>query len=240
MILHGARVGLAGAAVLVVTSGCGVAGTGVQPGAAATVGDATVSSSTVDEYAAYFCDALDDGALGEVGAVPGAELKQGVAGNLTRRLAAEQFAEDLGITPDDYYQQVAAQAEASLTALPDDATDALVEVQSTQAYVDSVALVAGEEALVAEGDPDPGPDAAQERGQALFAEWLADQDVEIDPALGVELDDTGALTPVDGSTSVAASDLAVAAATSPVDEAGQPVPGYSDYVASLPASQRCG
>ncbi len=240
MILHGARAGLAAAAVLVVTSGCGVAGSGVQPGAAATVGDATVSSATVDEYAAYFCDALDDGALGDVGAVPGAELKQGVAGNLTRRLAAEQFAEELAITPDDYYQQVAAQAEASLTALPADATDALVEVQSTQAFVDSVALAAGEDALVAEGEPDPGPDAAQERGQALFAAWLADQDVEIDPALGVELDDTGAPAQVDGTTSVAASDLAVAAATSPVDDAGQPVAAYSDYVASLPASQRCG
>ncbi len=240
MILHGARVCLAGAAVLVLASGCSVAGTGVEPGAAATVGDAMVASSTVDEYAAYFCEALDDGALGEVGAVPGAELKQGVAGNLTRRLAAEQFAEDLAVVPDDYHRQVAAEAESSLTALPADARAALAEVQSTDAYVSSVALAAGEQDLVADGDTDPGPDAAQERGLSLFAAWLAEQEVRIDPSLGVGLDESGALTQVDGSTSVAASDLAVAAATSPVDEAGQPVPAYSDYVASLPASQRCG
>ncbi len=240
MILHGARAGLAGAAVLVVAGGCGVATTGPQPGAAASVGGATVSSSTVDQYAAYFCDALDDGALGEVGAVPGAELKRGVAGNLLRRLAADRFAEELGVEPDDYYQQVAAQAEASLTALPEDATAALVEVQSTEAYVDSVALAAGEQVLAEEGDDDPGPDEAQQRGLSLFADWLADQDVEIDPSLGVGLDETGALEQVDGSTSVAGSDLAVAAATSPVDEAGQPVAAYSEYVASLPASQRCG
>lgn len=241
MSLHRARTRAAGAAVLaVLAAGCGVAGTDFQPGSAARVDGGSVSTGTVDEYATYFCEALESGAFGEVGAVARAELKQGVAGNLTRRLAAEQFAEEYGVDTGPYYERVRAQARESLGDLSEEAGAALVEVQSAEAYVNDVALAAGEDALVAEGTEDPGPDAAQERGNELFVQWLADQDVEIDPSLGVELAEDGSWVRTDTSTSVAGSTRAVVSAGSPVDEAGQPNPEYTDYVGTLPPSQRCG
>ena len=228
------------AAIALLASGCGVAGTDFQPGAAATVDGGSLPTGTVDEYATYFCEALESAAFGDVGAVARAELKQGVAGNLTRRLAAEQFAEEYTVDTGSYYEQVRTRARESLGDLPEDAREALVEVQSSEAYVNDVALAAGEEALAAEGDDEPGPDAAQERGNQLFTQWLADQDVEIDPSLGVELAEDGSWVRTDTSTSVAGSAMAVVSAGSPVDEAGQPTPGYSEYVDSLPTSQRCG
>lgn len=223
----------------VLVSGCGVAGTDYQPGAAATVEDATLSTDTVDRYATYFCDALDAQAFGEVGQVARLELKQGVAGNLARRLAAEEFAAQYDLEPGDYYQQVVNQAREGLGDLPEAALDALVEVQSSEAYVNEVALAAGERSLTEDGE-DPTQEAAQERGNQLFAQWLADQDVEFDPSLGVELADDGTWVRTDTSTSVAGSSQALVAAGDPVDEAGQPDPAYTSYVASLPSSQRCG
>lgn len=243
MTLHRARVGLAGAAVLVVTSGCGVAGTDFQPGAAATVGGAELPSGTVNEYAGYFCDALESEAFGDVGAVARSELKQGVAGNLTRRLAAEQLAEQYAVDPGEYYQRVRAEAQQDLGDLGDlsqEATEALVEVQTTDAYVNGVALAVGERVLVEEGEENPGPQAAQARGAAVFTQWLAEQDVEIDPALGVELAEDGTWARADTAASVPGSDLAVVAGLGAVDEAGQPIEDYAAYVSSLPASQRCG
>lgn len=240
MILHRARVGLAGAAVLVVTSGCGVAGTDFQPGAAATVGGAELSSDTVDEYVGYFCDALENEAFGDVGPVARSELKQGVAGNLTRRLAAEQLAEQYDVDPGEYYQQVRAEAQQSLGDFPEDATEALVEVQTSDAYLNAVLLAVGEQVLAEQGEQDPGPQAAQERGVAVFTEWLAEQDVEVDPALGVDLAEDGTWARTDTATSVAGSDLAVVVGSGAVDEAGQPIEDYAAYVSSLPASQRCG
>lgn len=231
------RVALA-AAVLGAT-GCSVAGTDFQPGVAAEVDGATLSSGTVDEYATFFCEALETGAFGEVGAVARGELKQGVAGNLARRLAAEQFAEDYGVAAGAYYEEVRTQARQGFAAVPEDARDALVEVQASDAYVNAVALEAGEDALAAEGD-EVGPEAAQQRGLELFAQWLADREVEIDPSLGLELAEDGSWVPLDTSTSVAGSGAALVADAEPVDGAGQPNPEYSSYVASLPASQRCG
>ena len=240
MILHRARVGLAGAAVLVVANGCGVAGTDFQPGAAATVGGAELPTGTVNEYVGYFCDALESEAFGDVGAVARSELKQGVAGNLTRRLAAEQLAEQYAVDPGEYYQRVREEAQQDLGDLPQDATEALVEVQTTDAYVNGVALAVGERVLVEEGEQDPGPQAAQARGAAVFTQWLAEQDVEIDPALGVDMAEDGTWARADTATSVPGSDLAVVSEIGAVDEAGQPVEDYAAYVSSLPASQRCG
>ena len=233
---HGAAVL---AVVAVLGTGCGVAGTDFQPGVAVAVDDATISSSTVDDYATAFCEALESEAFGEVGAVARGELRQGVAGNLARRLAAERFAEEYGVEAGTYYQEVRTQAGQSLAGLPADVRDPLVEVQSADAYVNAVSLEAGEDALAADG-AEVTVEAAQQRGLELFAQWVAERDVEIDPSLGIALAEDASWVPQDTSTSVAGSGAALVAGAAPVDAAGAPNPEYTSYVASLPDSQRCG
>ncbi len=222
-------------------SACSVAGTDFRPGVAVEVDGASLSSGTVDEYASYFCEAIDSGAFGaDVGAVARGELRRGVAGNLARKLAAEQFAADYAVTPGSYYDTVRAQSAQTLTSLPEDARAALVDVQSADAYVNEVALAAGEQALAAEGREDVKPAEAQDRGAQLFASWLSQNGVEIDPSIGITLAEDGSWVPEDASTSTASSSAAVLGLSDPVDDTGQPNPEYTSYVKSLPDSQRCG
>ncbi len=233
------RGGALGAAALLL-AGCGVAGTGFQPGAAAEVDAGDLSLDTVDAYTTAFCEAIDSGTFGDVGQVAKGELRQGVSGNLVRKLAAEQFADEYGVEPGAYYNQVRTQVADQLTDQPDAVADALVEVQSADAYVNQVTAAVGEAALRREGEDVPRPADSLERGQQIFAGWLAEQEIEINPALAVRIAEDGSWEPADGSTSVAASSTALLSNRSPVDAAGQPDPEYTAFVASLPSSQRCG
>lgn len=237
-------------AVLVATLGlalsaCGVAGagTGVHPGVAASINGDSLSSSDVDAAATSFCSALSSGAFGQVGAVSRSELRQGVAGNLLRQTAASQFAAEQGVTIGPYYDTVRAQAADSLPdGLSEDQRDALVEVQSADTYVSEVALAVGEKDLGDGATPSAKipPDAAKARGAELFAQWLADQDVSIDPSVGIALGPDGSWAPADTTTSVALSSTARLAASDAVGADGKPDPTHTAYVQSLPASQRCG
>ena len=226
----------------VLLSGCGVTGTDWRPGLAAEVGDDSLSSDEVDEYTGYFCDALDEGTFGQVAALPRGSLRQGVAGNLSLRLAADQLADDYGVTPGDYYQQVRSQAAESVSDLPDDARGPLVDVQSAPIYVSEVSLAVGRELLDREGGDSTDPDAAAARGQEALLAWLDDHEVDFNPSLNIRLTEDGGWEPAGGSdaTSVAVSDIATAGADDGVDDAGQPTPEYTAYVADLPASHRCG
>lgn len=227
-------------ALAVMAAGCSVAGTGFQPGTAAQVNGADLETETVNDYATSFCSAIEAGAFGPVGSVARAELRQGVAGNLVLKLAAEQFAEEYGVQPGTGYETARTQVAQGAAALPEGATDALVAVQSAPAYVDGVAVAVGQAALTREGVTAPTPQEALQRGTEIFAGWLAEQQIEIDPSLGIEITDQAGWALADRSTSVAASSTAVLSSGSPVDEAGQPDPEYTAYVASLPESQRCG
>lgn len=230
--------GLGAAALLL--AGCGVAGTGFQPGAAAEVNASDLSLDTVDAYTTAFCEAIESGTFGDVGQVARSELRQGVSGNLVRRMAAEQFAAEYGVEPGPYYNEVRSQVTDQLTGQPDTVSDALVEVQSADTYVNEVAAAVGKAALEREGEDRPRPADSLERGQQIFADWLAEQEIDINPALSVTLAENGSWEPVDGSTSVAASSTALLSTASPLDAAGQPDPEYTAFVASLPSSQRCG
>lgn len=223
-------------------SACSIAGTGVQPGLAASVAGEAITSARVDEAATAFCEALSDGAFGDVGAVARSELRQGVAGNLLRQAAAERYAAEQGVTIGPYYAKVRSQTLESLPeGISEEAAEALVDVQSAPTYVNEVALAVGEKDLATGDDGEQvAPDAAQQRGTELFAAWLAEQDVEIDPSLGVALADDSSWVPADTEVTASSSSTAILAGLDPVGADGAPDPKYSAYVSSLPASQRCG
>ncbi len=238
-----ARTGLA--ALLTVgalgLSGCGVAGTDWQPGLAAEVGGEDITSSQVDDYATDFCAILDSGALGpSVGVVARGELRAGIAGNLVRKVAAEQFAAEYGASPSAYYERTRTDVASRYPDATESELASIVDVQTADVYVNEIAAAVGESTLVHDGTDSPSPEESLERGLEVFADWLRGQRVTIDPSLGIDLSDDGSWQTTDASASIPASAAAVIRAGGPADEAGTPNPDYASYVAALPSSQKCG
>ena len=222
-------------------SSCGVAGTDWQPGLAAEVGDEDVTTSQVDDYATDFCAILDSGALGPgVGVVARSELRAGIAGNLVRKVAAEQFAAEYGASPSSYYETTRNDVADRYPDASESERASIVDVQTADVYVNEIATVVGESTLTREGTSSPSPDESLQRGLEVFAEWLRDQSVTLDPSLGIAIADDGSWEAADSSTSVPASAAAVISAAGAADASGVPNPDYAAYVASLPSSQKCG
>jgi len=227
-----ARLAVAGtaAALTVVLSGCGVTGTSFQPGVAAQVDDRTVTTDRVDEIVGSYCDALQDqlGADGSV--VPLSYFRGGVAGQLALVLAAEQLADDYGVEPTTDYERAVSGIEAQTTALTDEQREAVVEVESSSAYIGAVQLAVGAQLLTDEGVTDATNDQVGQRGVEAFNEWLADHEISFNPEYGVTIKD-GALVAVDTQLSYPVGEAAKAGV------ADEPDP---DYAEGLPESQRCG
>ena len=218
--------GLALASTVLLT-GCDSA-PAFSPGVAARVGDETISVNTVDEVTATYCDAAEQ--QFEEGQVLAQHYLRGqVAGNLTLRSAAEQFADEVGVTADEEYDQAVAAAEESLAGTPDDQIQALVDVQGATTFVGAVEKAAGETILDERGDTG-GEKAARAAGQEAFLAWLDDNTVEINPTFSVSIKD-GAAVPTDTSISFGLSQVVEQADASEPDTA---------YAATLPEPQRCG
>ena len=219
--------GLALASTVLLT-GCGSV-PDFSPGVAAQVGSDTVSMRTVDDVTTSYCAAAEK-QLQQGQALPQHYLRGQVAGGLALRAAADQFAAEHGVTADPEYAKAVAQAEESLKALPADQRQALIDVQGAAIYVQAVEKSAGEAILRDAGRANASAKAAQAAGQKAFTEWLADQDIRMDPRLGVSIDQ-GSTAPADTSLSFAVGDTAKSAdATSP----------DTQYAAGLPEAQRCG
>lgn len=195
-----------------------------NPGVAAQVGDDTISMGTVDDMTTAYCQAAET-QLQEDQALPLHYLRGQVAGSLALRAAADQFAAEHGVTADPSYDAAVKQAEQSLADLSEAQRQAIIEVQGAATYVAAVEKAVG--ATLGGGGGDKAKQAA---GQQAFQDWLADQDVSIDPRFGVSIGD-GTSQPADTSLSYGLSDTASKA------DADQP---DTEYAGALPDSQRCG
>ena len=215
-------VGVAIAATVLLT-GCNEV-PAFTPGVAARVGDDTISVSTVDDMTADYCAAAET-QLQEGQALPQHYLRGQVAGSLALRAAADQFAAEHGVSADPSYDAAVKQAEQSLADLSEAQRQAIIDVQGAATYVTAV-----EKAVGASLGGGGGDKAKQAAGQQAFQQWLADQDVSIDPRFGVSIDD-GTSQLVDTSLSYALSD------TSTKADADQP---DTEYAGALPDTQRCG
>ena len=215
-------VGVAIAATVLLT-GCNEV-PAFNPGVAARVGDDTISVSTVDDMTADYCAAAET-QLQEGQALPQHYLRGQVAGSLALRAAADQFAAEHGVSADPSYDAAVKQAEQSLADLSEAQRQAIIDVQGAATYVTAV-----EKAVGASLGGGGGDKAKQAAGQQAFQQWLADQDVSIDPRFGVSIDD-GTSQLVDTSLSYALSD------TSTKADADQP---DTEYAGALPDTQRCG
>ena len=205
----------------VLLSSCGA----LHPGAAAVVGDQTISMSKVDQVAGDYCHAITKQLQGDSQVVPLNFFRGGVAGSLALRSAAEQVAAEYGVQPEAVYDHKITDLQKATVNVPEEYKDAVIEVESTSAYVEGVQAAVG-----AAQDPKLGYIESQKAGQQIFNDWLSQHPVTFDPSLGVTLQ-KGNIARQDGSLS-----YAVGAAAKNGDAAN---PDHQ-YAAALPSSHRCG
>jgi len=219
---------LAGLALVstVLLTGCGSV-PAFNPGVAARVADETITVKTVDDVSEAFCASLE--AQPEATAFPLRFLRGYITGTLALRSAAEQFADEVGVAPGKRYTEEAAAAEESLSSVPEEEREAVLEVRTTDSYVQEVKLAAGKELLDEQGQ-DGDVEAAFAAGSDAFVSWLDDQEVRIDPKFSVSIEG-GQAAPTNTSISYPLSAGAV--------KADAPEPDPED-AAALPDSQRCG
>lgn len=207
-------------------TGCGI-DTGANPGAAARIGDATVSNRDVDRTSVDLCQAVEPQLQGQV--VPMSYVRSAVVTNLVIREVADGIAGEYGVSAGDTYDEAVSAAEMQVGDLDEAQTDAYILMNTTGPYVTDILTAAAAKSLAAEGVPaKAAADLAEQRAAEIMAAWPVEQGVEIDPRYGVEFVD-GQFANVDTSLSV------------PVSEVG--LRGASEdpsWAADLPAGLRCG
>ena len=88
--------------------------------------------------------------------------------------------------PTSSYQSDLAQLEPQLEELDADEQDAVREVIGAQTYADDVLTQIGASSLSDQGTDDASADDQLAEGRKLLSEWVADNDVEINPKYGIE------------------------------------------------------
>lgn len=206
------------AAIALVTTGL-LAGCGeTHPGVAVRVGDRQVPTSEVADLTTAYCDAVAD-----AGAQPVSlrSVQESVVSAVAARTAVDAFAAPYDVTPGPAYTRAVNAQRAQLGDLDEEARDAVVTVATVSDYLQALTTA------VAEQKGASGAGAAEE-GQRLFAAWLQEHRVVLNPRYGLELRDDQ-MHRVDASLSVPVSAVA-----------RQDKDGGSSDVASLPPAQRCG
>ncbi len=206
---------LVAAAMTVVLAGCG----SVHPGAAAVVGDTTISMERADDVATVYCR-LTVLSAGEGTPVDNADVRRQAVTDLVAGIVAREMAEEAGVTVNpSSYEITPAQRKEIAQAFPDDQLDTVVE-----AITDSQRTYAIAEQLGAREVDDPNAQAQQlrEQGVQMIRAELARRDVRFDPRFGIS---------GDGSQKAATGSLSV-----PVEAPAETPESEQE---GLPATQQC-
>jgi hypothetical protein len=222
------RVAALGAAAVMALAGCGL-----TPGAAAVVGDETITTAELDDAAQALCAANIAGAEARGQSSPvlaSRGARQGALQVLIESELTHQFAASRGVEPDQ--QQVSQAVEANQSALamiPKSEREQFVELLRGFAEGQVMLLEIGRNALAEQGNEDPTEQEATAEGLRLRQQWAEQHsDVEVAPKYGAYED--GALRPGSGSLSIPVSERA---------RAGAVADPPSGWVSELPASQTC-
>jgi len=214
----------AGAALL-------LAGCGLNPGAAAVVGDTRIGDDQVDDAASALCAANIAGAAAQ--GQPKPELatrgaRQAALSLLIDSELSHQYGDANGIDPARAeLSNALAQNQQTINALPEDRREDFEKLLRTYVEAKMIVKEAGRQAAGA----DAGPDQLAAAGIQQRNEWLAEQDieVEVDPRFGEYKD--GGIDGSGGSLSVPVSDRAAA---------GDSTEPSQEWVSDLPMTQKCG
>jgi hypothetical protein len=222
--------GLAAAALAL--TGCG-ASIGIHPGSAIVVGDRTMSMSKVDSTSTLYCQAYVPTIQQQGGGkIPMRYLRQFVAASLAERFIGEGLAAQYHVAPAPGYRQNQAQVQQQFSQAPADQLAAVLDVEGGDPYLQNVQVAVGQQLTGNYGQANADIKAAQQRGIVATQDWLKSHSVEIDPALGVTVEN-GQVKRVRDDTSYPVSALASAGA----QQTGAPDPSYT---AALTPSQLCG
>lgn len=219
---------LLGAGGLLLT-GC----SGLAPGTAAVVEGTRITSASVDDLAEAQCSLIEQAAeSGQTQPVPLASIKQQSLQLLLDIELDDAFAEDEGVEPPEALVRfIDEQLQSELQGLSGRAGEVYGETLSRYAASRAAVVQAGAERTGQEATPE-NIEPLITAGVELRDRWAADADVDVDPRYSPDAD--GRPGAGSGSVSAAASDFAVQGSAEQSD------PEYPAYVASLPASQKCG
>ena len=214
----------AGAALL-------LAGCGLNPGAAAVVGDTTISDDQVDDAASALCAANIAGAAAQGQPKPELATRGARQAALSLLIDSElslQYGEANGINPARAeLSNALAQNQQTVNALPEDRREDFTDLLRTYVEAQLVVQEAGRQAA----GPEASPEQLAAAGVQQRNQWLAEQgvEVELDPRFGEYQD--GGIDGSGGSLSIPVSDRAAAGDNT------EPSP---EWVSDLPMSQKCG
>lgn len=217
-----------GAVLAAVAVVLGLAGCGTHPGSAAVVGDVSIGQDQVDDAATALCAANISGARAQ--GQPAPELASRGARSAALQILidtelSEQYARSEDISPSARaVSEIIAQNGRGIAQLPPSVRPAFRSLLTGFAESQQVLQQAAAQRV---GGQVPAEQLLAE-GARLRQQWARGVTIDVDPRFGEWRRD--ALAAGSGSLSVPVSDSAVAGAN--------PNPA-ADFVADLPASQKC-
>lgn len=201
---------LAAAATTLVLAGCG----SVHPGAAAVVGDTTISMERADEVASVYCK-LSVLSAAEGTPIDNADVRRQAVTDLVVGVVAQEMAEDANIEVNpSSYEITPTQRQEIAQSFPDGDLDLVVQAINESQHTFAIAEQLGAQSI---DDPDAEAEQLRDRGVRLIQAELARRDVRFDPRFGIKSD---------GTQKAATGSLSV------------PVDAESDQE-GLPATQQC-
>jgi SurA-like protein len=224
------RARIAKMSALVAGAALALSGCGLHPGAAAVVGDTTISGAEVDDAAAALCSANITGAKAQGQPKPDLAsrgARQAAVQLLVDTELSQQFGEEKGVEPEkSKVSSAVAQNKQTLDLLPEANKADFEALLRDYAEGQLMLIQIGRQSLA---DSSADDNAALSEGTKLRNKWARSVDVEVDPRYGSYAQ--GTLTPASGSLSVPVSQRATAGANADPS---------ATWVAALPMSQKCG
>ena len=222
-------------------SACGVAEQQIRPGVAAVVDGTDISADDVDRNVDGTCDFLDS--QPDALSFPRVTVRRLLVETLVREEAARRLVDDLDVElPEEYDDQIAG-IDLAYAEAPDDQAEAMRTGDKASTYVALAGRAIGDALLREESGSEPGnPELIAARGAEAIEEWIADNDVELNPTYGLGLDG-GTFVAVDGLSVPASSGAVFAQGVADIDINAQDAAlgeAINDAAAELPATQVCG
>jgi hypothetical protein len=177
------RVLLAAATTLVLLAGCG----SVHPGAAAVVGDTTISMERADDVATVYCQ-LTLLSAGDGTPIDNADVRRQAVTDLVAGIVAGDMAAEANITVNpSSYEITPTQRKEIAQTFPDDEIDGVVEAINGSQRTYAIAELLGAKEV---DDPDAEAQQLVDQGLQLIQAEVARRDVRFDPRFGISGDGT--------------------------------------------------
>lgn len=214
-------------------SGCGVSDEQLRPGVAAQVGGTELALDDIDASIVDVCGFFTDQ---QQAAFPRSLVRQQFVSVLVQRAAASAALDEANLALGVEFQQAVSGLDAANAQVPEAQRAPFVRLSEATTFIDAAATSLGTAAFSSQGDVPADPAIVTDRGRSIITDWIAANDVEINPVFRLTVAD-GQIISDGGGTSVAASDYAAAGFLDPLTATEEQVVAAA---AQLPPSQLCG